>query len=45
MHPALKADDVDQVLSKADEMNEDVSVELPTDQCKYQNKARAYQES
>ena len=42
MHPALKTDDVDQVLSKADEMNEDVSVELPTDQCKYQNKARAF---
>ena len=42
MHPALKPDEVDQVLSKADEMNEDVSVELPTDQCKYQNKARAF---
>lgn len=41
MHPALKDDDVENVLETANRMNEEVAEELPTATCRYQAKALA----
>lgn len=40
-HPALKDDEVNPVLTLANQMNEVVAEELPTDPCHYQAKALA----
>lgn len=41
MSPALKPQDVMRVLTKADQMNEEVAMEHPTSKCRYQAKALA----
>lgn len=41
MHPALPLAEVNRVLDNADEMNDVVAKELPTEPCHYQNKALA----
>lgn len=41
MHPALKDDEVNDVLGKADRMTEVVAEERPTDECHYRAKALA----
>lgn len=41
MHPALQPEEVNRVLDNADEMNDVVAKELPTEPCHYQNKALA----
>lgn len=41
MHPPLKENEVEEILTNADKMNEAVASEDPRDVCQYQGKARA----
>ncbi|MCQ2557358.1 glutamate--cysteine ligase [Ligilactobacillus equi] len=42
MNPAIKEDEVNAIMSRADEMNNEVALEAPTQPTRYQNKALAF---